>query len=43
MKDDNVTFTEDDLKHLEHCLALAKEAFDAGDEPFGSILVNRKN
>ena len=43
MKDDTGTFTENDLKHLEHCLALAKEAFEAGDEPFGSILVNRKN
>jgi tRNA(Arg) A34 adenosine deaminase TadA len=35
--------TENDLKHLEHCLSLAKEALDAGDEPFGSILVNQEN
>jgi len=35
--------TENDLKHLELCLSLAKEALDAGDEPFGSILVNEKN
>ncbi|WP_067700632.1 nucleoside deaminase [Nocardia jejuensis] len=29
----------DDLKHLERCVALATEALDAGDEPFGSVLV----
>jgi tRNA(Arg) A34 adenosine deaminase TadA len=32
-----------DLKHLKHCLVLAEEALKAGDEPFGSILVNQKN
>lgn len=32
-----------DLKHLEHCLGLAEEALKAGDEPFGSILVNANN
>ena len=32
-----------DLKHLQHCLELAKEALDAGDKPFGSILVNKNN
>lgn len=39
----SVALTENDLKHLEHCLSLAKEALDAGDEPFGSILVNQDN
>ncbi|KGR85096.1 MULTISPECIES: nucleoside deaminase [Lysinibacillus] len=29
-----------DLKHLERCIELAKNALEAGDEPFGSILVN---
>jgi len=28
-----------DLTHLERCVALAEEALDAGDEPFGSVLV----
>jgi len=28
-----------DLKHLERCIELAKNALNAGDEPFGSILV----
>lgn len=32
--------TKDNLKHLEHCLSLAEEALNAGDEPFGSILVD---
>lgn len=32
--------TEKDLEHLRHCLTLAQEALAAGDEPFGSILVN---
>lgn len=32
-----------DYKHLEHCLKLAHEAFEAGDAPFGSILVNAEN
>ncbi|MDJ0367193.1 nucleoside deaminase [Hymenobacter sp. H14-R3] len=31
--------TDKDLYHLGHCLALATEALQAGDEPFGSILV----
>ncbi|MDK3257264.1 nucleoside deaminase [Blastococcus capsensis] len=26
-------------EHLERCIALATEALDAGDEPFGSVLV----
>jgi len=29
-----------DLPHLRHCLALAAEALQAGDEPFGSLLVD---
>ncbi|QLY32161.1 nucleoside deaminase [Nocardia huaxiensis] len=28
-----------DLRYLERCIELASEALDAGDEPFGSILV----
>lgn len=28
-----------DLKHLRRCVELAREAVDAGDEPFGSVLV----
>ncbi len=39
----SVELSENDLKHLEQCLLLAKEALDAGDEPFGSILVNQEN
>ena len=31
--------TPDDLDHLRRCVALAREALDAGDEPFGSLLV----
>ncbi|TVY09159.1 nucleoside deaminase [Paenibacillus cremeus] len=29
-----------DLKHLERCVELARTALEAGDEPFGSILVS---
>ncbi|TYB76689.1 nucleoside deaminase [Bizionia saleffrena] len=32
-----------DYKYLEICVALAEDALNAGDEPFGSILVNAKN
>lgn len=31
--------TEADLRHLRRCVELAAEALDAGDEPFGSVLV----
>jgi len=31
---------EDDLTHLRRCVALAAAAVDAGDEPFGSVLVS---
>ena len=32
--------TPTDLHHLERCVALAEEALDAGDQPFGSVLVD---
>ena len=32
--------TEKDYQYLRRCLELAEEAYLAGDEPFGSILVN---
>lgn len=35
--------SEKDVKHLNRCLELAKEALDAGDKPFGSVLVNENN
>jgi tRNA(Arg) A34 adenosine deaminase TadA len=31
--------TGDELHHLRRCVELATEALDAGDEPFGSVLV----
>ena len=31
--------TERDLIHLRRCIELAEEALEAGDEPFGSVLV----
>lgn len=31
--------TDDDLRHLRRCVELATEALEAGDEPFGSVLV----
>lgn len=31
--------TNEDLVHLARAVALAREALDAGDEPFGSVLV----
>ena len=33
------TLTPEDLTHLRRCVELAREALDAGDEPFGSVLV----
>lgn len=33
------TPSTDDLRHLRRCVELAAEALEAGDEPFGSILV----
>ncbi len=35
-----VAISDDDLKHLRRCVALAREAQHAGDEPFGSLLVD---
>lgn len=35
--------TERDLAHLRRCIELAKEALEAGDEPFGSVLVAADN
>ncbi|MBO1012092.1 nucleoside deaminase [Achromobacter sp. SD115] len=32
--------TETDKQHLARCVELAKQALDAGDEPFGSVLVS---
>jgi tRNA(Arg) A34 adenosine deaminase TadA len=32
--------TDEDLAHLRRCVALAREALDDGDEPFGSVLVD---
>ena len=31
---------ETDLAHLKRTVVLAKEALEAGDEPFGSVLVD---
>lgn len=30
----------DDLTHLRRCIELAREALEAGDQPFGSVLVS---
>lgn len=32
--------TSRDIEYLDQCVALAREALDAGDDPFGSLLVN---
>lgn len=34
------TDTDTDMTHLRRCIALATEALEAGDEPFGSVLVD---
>ena len=34
-----VSIGDEDLIHLRRCVVLAREALDAGDEPFGSLLV----
>jgi len=34
-----VSLDEVDRRHLARCVELAEEALDAGDEPFGSLLV----
>jgi tRNA(Arg) A34 adenosine deaminase TadA len=35
-----VAITEQDLVHLRAAVALAREAYDAGDQPFGTLLVD---
>ncbi|MXV38216.1 nucleoside deaminase [Flavobacteriaceae bacterium Ap0902] len=37
------SFNSTDIKFFKVCLDLAKQALDAGDQPFGSILVNANN
>ncbi|HET7274744.1 MAG TPA: nucleoside deaminase [Longimicrobiaceae bacterium] len=32
--------TDAELRHLRRCVELAREALEAGDEPFGSVLVS---
>jgi tRNA(Arg) A34 adenosine deaminase TadA len=34
-----MTLSADDLRHLRRCVELAREALEAGDDPFGSLLV----
>ena len=34
--------TKADLKYLERCVELAKIALEKGDEPFGSVLVTKR-
>ncbi len=36
---DENDLTEGDRRHLRRCVELAQEALEAGDEPFGSVLV----
>lgn len=43
MKAKNQNINPTDEVHLTHCLELAQEALDTGDEPFGSILVDAAN
>lgn len=35
-----MSISADDLRHLRRCVELAREALEAGDEPFGSVLVD---
>jgi tRNA(Arg) A34 adenosine deaminase TadA len=35
-----VAISDDDLERLDRCVELARSALEAGDEPFGSILVD---
>ena len=35
-----MTVSETDLVHLRRCIELAREGIEAGDEPFGSVLVD---
>lgn len=41
MTDARDTTTAADRSHLQRCIQLARDAVDAGDEPFGSLLVDR--
>lgn len=34
------TLSETDRQHLRRCIELAREALNAGDQPFGSVLVD---
>lgn len=38
--DDHAALAPEALGHLRRCVELAREALDAGDEPFGSVLVD---
>ncbi|MCU1694748.1 MAG: guaD [Mycobacterium sp.] len=35
-----MAINDEDLGHLRRCVELARSALDAGDEPFGSVLVD---
>jgi tRNA(Arg) A34 adenosine deaminase TadA len=35
-----VAISNDDLEHLGRCVELARSAYEAGDEPFGSLLLD---
>jgi tRNA(Arg) A34 adenosine deaminase TadA len=35
-----VAISDEDLRHLRRCVELARDALTAGDEPFGSLLVD---
>lgn len=35
-----MSLSDTDLRHLRHCVDLAREALEDGDEPFGSVLVS---
>jgi len=35
-----VAINDEDLGHLRRCVELARSALDAGDEPFGSLLID---
>jgi len=35
-----MSLDETDLRHLRRCVELAREGLEAGDEPFGSVLVD---
>jgi len=41
MEHKQTSLAEQDRLYLAHCVLLAEQALDAGDEPFGSILVDR--